>query len=47
MTIDFAAFIDSLKYMGYGLLGIFSIISILIGLVAAIKAIFPAKADKK
>lgn len=41
MTIDFAAFVDSLQYMGFGLLGIFAIIGLLAGLVALLRKIFP------
>lgn len=46
MTIDFTAFLDSLKYMGFGLAGIFGIIAILIILVNVLIRVFPDKSKK-
>ncbi len=39
--LDFAAFVDSLKYLGYGLGGIFVIIGLLALLVMLMRKIFP------
>jgi len=41
--LDVAAFVDSLKYLGYGLGGIFVIIGLLALMVVALRKIFPAK----
>ncbi len=46
MKIDFAAFLDSLQYMGYGLLGIFGIIAILVLMVKALQILFPPKSNR-
>ena len=43
IKIDFDAFISSLRYMGFGLLGIFAITFIIIGLVQLLIKVFPTK----
>ncbi len=37
--IDFQAFLESFKYMGLGMLGIFLVIGILIGFIVALNRI--------
>ena len=37
--IDFGAFVESLKYMGLGMLGIFIVMGILIGFIVALNRI--------
>lgn len=44
--INFQAFLDSLQYMGFGLVGIFGIIGILILLVKLLNKVFPKKEEK-
>lgn len=39
--LDFAAFVDSLKYMGYGMAGIFVIIGLMALMVALLRRLFP------
>ncbi len=46
MTIDFEAFLTSLPYMGKGMLGIFIVTAVIVGLVSAFNAI-PEKKDKE
>ena len=41
--MDFAAFIDSLQYMGYGMAGIFVIIGLMSLLVMVLRKLFPVK----
>jgi hypothetical protein len=41
--LDFAAFVDSLQYMGYGLAGIFVIIGLMSLMVALLRKVFPVK----
>ena len=41
--MDFAAFIDSLQYMGYGMAGIFVIIGQMSLLVMLLRKLFPVK----
>lgn len=41
--MDFAAFIDSLQYMGYGMAGIFVIIGLMSLLVMLLRKLFPVK----
>ncbi len=43
MLMNVDAFLGSLKYMGYGLAGIFTIILVLIGIVMLLRKIFPAR----
>ncbi len=43
MLVNVDAFFGSLKYMGYGLAGIFTIILVLMGLVMLLRKIFPAR----
>ena len=41
--LDFAAFVDSLQYMGYGLAGIFVIIGLMSLMVSLLRKVFPVK----
>ena len=41
--MDFAAFIVSLQYMGYGMAGIFVIIGLMSLLVMLLRKLFPVK----
>ena len=42
-NIDIQAFLDSLPIMGWGMLGIFLVIGIMMGCVILLDKIFPAK----
>lgn len=46
MEINFEAFLASLPYMGKGMLGIFIVTAVIVGLVSVINAI-PEKKDKQ
>lgn len=46
MTIDFEAFLASLPYMGKGMLGIFIVTGVIVGLVSIFNAI-PEKKEKE
>lgn len=41
--MDFAAFVDSLQYLGYGLAGIFVIIGLMSLVVTLLRKLFPVK----
>jgi Na+-transporting methylmalonyl-CoA/oxaloacetate decarboxylase gamma subunit len=45
MKINVEAFLDSLVYMGIGMLGIFLIISLLVVLLNVFSKLFPAGAE--
>lgn len=43
MNLDFAAFVDSLQYMGKGMLGVFLVIGIIILSIYLMQRIFRSK----
>lgn len=43
--MNFTAFIDSLKYMGIGMIGIFIIISIIVIMIGLFMKMFPASKE--
>ena len=45
--IDVQAFLDSLPIMGFGMLGIFIVIGIMMACVVILDKIFPAKKKEK
>ena len=47
MHIDVAAFLESLKIMGIGMLGIFIVTMVLIGVMVLLTKAFPDKKEKK
>lgn len=47
MHIDVAAFLDSLKIMGIGMLGIFIVTMVLIGVMVLLTKAFPEKKEDK
>ena len=47
MHIDVAAFLDSLKIMGIGMLGIFIVVQVLIAVMVLLTKVFPEKKEDK
>lgn len=47
MHIDVAAFLDSLKIMGIGMLGIFIVVLVLIAVMVLLTKAFPEKKEDK
>ncbi|HIQ59281.1 MAG TPA: hypothetical protein IAB22_07490 [Candidatus Merdivicinus intestinavium] len=47
MHIDVAAFLDSLKIMGIGMLGIFIVVLVLIAVMVLLTKVFPEKKEDK
>ena len=47
MHIDLAAFLESLKIMGIGMLGIFIVTMVLIGVMVLLTKAFPEKKEDK
>ena len=47
MHIDVAAFLESLKIMGIGMLGIFIVTMVLIGVMVLLTKVFPEKKEDK
>ena len=47
MHIDVAAFLDSLKIMGIGMLGIFIVVLVLIAVMVLLTKVYPEKKEDK
>ena len=47
MHIDVADFLDSLKIMGIGMLGIFIVVLVLIAVMVLLTKVFPEKKEDK